>query len=296
MQTSARELPAANQMRREEVPPEMAETVWNPLYRMGGGAALLAVVLILLEAIVMIVIQMVWLNSGQFGASSGGQPSTIIGWFTLFQHQRLIGLLDAAVLDIAVAALLGPLFLALFVALRHVNTPWMTLTTVLAFIGIAAYVVTNNSFALLFASDQYAAATTNAQRSLFVTEGQATLALGGNGLVWSNGFLFVAVAGLIVAVVMRTSQHFGKSTAWVGIVSNGLLLASYLSFAFVPTTSVVSIGLVGVASLVLCLWWILLSRKLFQLGRNASKAKMKQPTISKTREATPGAVSELYQG
>ena len=127
MQESARESPSVSQQRREELPPETADTAWKPLYRVGGVAALLAVVLVLLELIAVIVIQMVWLNSGQFGASSGGQPSTIIGWFTLFQQYRLMGLLDDAVLDIAVAALLGPLFLALFVALRHVNATWMAL-------------------------------------------------------------------------------------------------------------------------------------------------------------------------
>jgi hypothetical protein len=41
-------------------------------YRIGGYAALMALAILLIEAVVIVVIQAVWLNSGQFGASFGG--------------------------------------------------------------------------------------------------------------------------------------------------------------------------------------------------------------------------------
>ena len=94
-------------------------------YRIGVYAALMALAIVLIEGIVILIIQVVWLNPGQFGASIGGQPSTIIGWFQLFQKNRFVGLIDDAVLDIAVAALLIPLFLSLFSALRQANKAWM---------------------------------------------------------------------------------------------------------------------------------------------------------------------------
>jgi len=119
----------------------------------------MALAIALIEGIVILIIQVVWLNPGHFGASTGGQPSTTIGWFQLFQNNRLVGLLDDAVLDIAVAALLVPLFLALFAALRRANRAWMAVATSLALIGIATYLPTNTSFSLLFVSDQFAAAT-----------------------------------------------------------------------------------------------------------------------------------------
>ena len=142
--------------------------------------------------------------------SIDGQPSTVIGWFQPFRNNRLVGLLDDAVLDIAVAALLGRLFLALFAALRRANEAWMAVATSLAFVGIAVYLPTNASFSLLFVSDQNAAATTDAQRSLLLAAGQATIAASGYGLLESTGFIFVVVAGLIVAVVMSRSKIFGR--------------------------------------------------------------------------------------
>jgi hypothetical protein len=193
----------------------------------------MALAVVLIEGIVILIIQVVWLNSGQFGASIGGQPSTIIGWFQLFQKNRLVGLLDYAILDIAVAALLVPLFLALFAALRQTNKTWMAVATSLALMGVATYLPTNTSFTLLFFSDQYAAATTNSQRSLLMAAGQATIAAGGNGLFGSTGFILVAVAGLFVAMVMLRGKIFGRVTPLVGTLTNGLFLTNYIGLAFV---------------------------------------------------------------
>jgi hypothetical protein len=184
--------------------------------------------IVLIEGIVDFVIQMVWLNSGSYGASYGLQPSTVIGWFQLFQNNRLVGLIDDAVLDIAVVAFLGPLFLALFAALRRANEASAAIATSLAFVGIAAYIPTNTGFSLLYVSDQYAAASTDTQRSLFLAAGQATIASGGNGLFESNGFILVAVAGLIVALVMLKSKIFGRAASWVGVLANGLLMENYV--------------------------------------------------------------------
>ena len=135
---------------------ETADSSHKRFYRIGVYAALIALAIVLIEGIIIFIIQVVWLNPGQFGPSAGLQPSTVIGWFQLFQNNRLVGLLDDAVLDIAVAALLIPLFLALFAALRQANKAWMAIAMAFAFVGIATYLPTNTSFSLLFVSDQYA--------------------------------------------------------------------------------------------------------------------------------------------
>ena len=101
--------------------------------------------------------------------------------------------------------------------------------------------------------------------------GQATIAAGGNGLVESKGFILVAVAGLIVAVVMRRSKIFGRATSWVGVFANGLLIANYVCLAFVSAASDFSTDLFAAASILVFIWWLLIARKLLQLGRGASK-------------------------
>jgi hypothetical protein len=89
----------------------------------------------------------------------------------------------------------------------------------------------------------------------------------------------VAVAGLIVAAVMRTGKLFGIATAWVGILANGLFLINYIGSVFVSATSIVSTILVGCDSIFMFIWWILIARKFFQIGRNV-------PTVTETDPRT----------
>jgi len=63
---------------------EAANSSCKRFYRIGGYAALMALAIALIEGIVILIIQVVWLNPGRFGATTGGQPSTTIGWFHLF--------------------------------------------------------------------------------------------------------------------------------------------------------------------------------------------------------------------
>ncbi len=48
----------------------------------------------------------------------------------------------------------------------------MAIAAALAFVGIADYIATNAAFNMLYLSDQYAVATTDAQRSLFSRQGR----------------------------------------------------------------------------------------------------------------------------
>ncbi len=200
---------------------ETADSRWKGLYRIGGAAALVVAMLLPIEIIVFIAYPL---------------PSTVIGYFTLFQSNRLIGLLDLYLLEIPVYALFVPMFLALYAALRRANESYMALATTLAIIGIAVFLATNNPFSMLSLSDQYAAATTDAQRSLFLAAGQAMLANTNQRAVegFNMGLLLVSVAGLIVSAVMLRSNIFSKVTAYMGIFANAVSLAEYFRLVFVP--------------------------------------------------------------
>ena len=89
-------------------------------------------------------------------------PSTVIDWFTLLQNNRLLGLSLLNLFDIVDYALVGLMFLALYVALRRANGSYMAIATILGFVGIAVYFASNTAFSMLSLSDQYAAATTDA--------------------------------------------------------------------------------------------------------------------------------------
>lgn len=238
---------------------------WKSLYRVGAAAALIIVVIYLIVMAIYII-----------AYSAGPPPSTVIDWFTLFQNNWLIGLFSLGLGDIAIMVVWGPMSLALYAALRRANKTCLTVAMSLAFVGIAVYLATNTAFSMLSLSYQYAAATTDAQKSLILAAGQAILAVS-QGTGAYMGMPLVNVAGLIISAVMLRSKIFSKVTAYVGILGFALLLASapFATYTTVsPTgavvTAIVAVSYIGGGVLSL-MWYILIARRLLQLGRGVSK-------------------------
>ncbi len=246
---------------------ETADSAWKSLYRVGGVAALIAGVIFRRN-----------LGPEISLFSAQKQPDTIIDWFTLLQNNRILGLSYLNLFDIVDYALVGLMFLALYAALRRANKSYMAIATTLGFVGMAIYFASNTAFSMLSLSDQYAAATTDAQRSMFLAAGQAVLAINNPGAIYQGtgiyvSFLLLAVAGLMVSAVMLRSSIFGRVTAYVGILASAFDLAYCITFAFVPAMTVY---LLSAAGLLLMIWHILIGRRLYQLGRLERKTPPKQ--------------------
>jgi hypothetical protein len=231
---------------------ETTDSGWKGLYRVGGVAALIVAFLTVAEIVAFAFFP---------------QPSTISAWFILFQANPIIGLLDFWGLEVPMYAMFAIVFLALYVVLRKVNNSGMAIAFTLALLGIAIFFATNNPFSMLSLSRQFAAATTDANRSALLAAGEALLAntnqraIGG----FNMGLLLVSVAGLIVSSVMRRATSFRGLTAYVGILAFGLSLADYLRQAF---TSSVTIALLLIlpGAFLLVIWFVLVGRGLSQLG------------------------------
>jgi hypothetical protein len=87
---------------------------------------------------------------------------------------------------------------------------------ILFFLGLAVYLASNRAFSMLSLSGQYANATTDAQRSLLITVGQAMLAEGQA----RAGILLIGFAFLVISAVMLRGKVFSKVTAYAGILGN----------------------------------------------------------------------------
>jgi hypothetical protein len=111
---------------------------------------------------------------------------------------------------------------------------------------------------MLTLSNQYAAATTDAQRSLLEASGQAMLAIY-QGTAFDVSYVLLSVAPLIISVVMLRSSAFGKVTAYVGILANAIGLG-----LFVPAIGVF-LSLISIVGLLI--WYILIARRLFTLAQ-----------------------------
>lgn len=248
--------------------PDTPDPRWNRLHKVGGVAAWIAVLLfrrwlgvefLLLRAI------------GIIHLGPRAIPSSVIDWFTLLHTNRLVGLTLLNVFDIVNYLLVGLIFLALYAALRQVNRSYMMLATALTLVGIAVYLASNQAFSMLTLSDQYAVATTDAQRSMLLAAGQALLAIHDPNVLGPGavGFFLVTVAGLIISAVMLRSEVFGKITAYVGILANAFGLGYPIGVAIAPKTFVIPIVAtsLSVSACFLIIWYVGIARRLSQLAR-----------------------------
>ncbi len=227
---------------------------WKSLYKVGGAGAIAIVVLYVIEVIGFV--------------AMGPPPATVDAWFTLFRNHGLLGLFDAYLLDAVAVALMVPLFLALYAALGLAKRAYVTLATTLAFVGIAVFLATNVTFSMFYLSSQYATATTDAQRSLFMAAGQAMLSISiehGSGPYMA--LLLIGVAGLMVSVVMLGNNTFNKPTAYVGILANVFQMAEP-PVILVPANFYQNIGLflILLSFVFYVIWYLLIARRLLQLA------------------------------
>jgi hypothetical protein len=235
---------------------EAASPSERNLYRMGAAAALVAALVFRRN-----------LGAAEIPLFTGTKlPGTVDGWFTLLHSNPLLGLTLLNVFDLANYALVGVMFLVIYLALRCTNGKATLIATVLSLGGVVAYFVSNSAFSMLSLSNQYASATKGAQRTTLISAGKVVLANGYNpsAVYQSAGFYvslsLVAVAGLVMSAVMLRSRVFGKATAYIGIFASMLDLIYIGGLALAPETGVPLLGIVCISSagLLLMIWHLLI--------------------------------------
>jgi hypothetical protein len=235
------------------------DTSWRWLYWVGGVGILIAVVVFRRHFGAEVTLLM---DMGIVGLKP---PSSAFDWFALLQDNVVLGLILLDLFDIVNYVLVGLMFLALYGALRRANQSAMIVATACDLVGVAVYLASNQAFAMLALSSQYAAAATDVQRAAFLAAGEALLAIHDPGGIHLGLFL-VALAGLIASVVMLRSHVFGKVTATVGMVANSLVLGYFVVVAFAPAIAPLFPSISAPFRLI---WYVLIARRLFQLGRGA---------------------------
>ena len=223
------------------------ESRWQWLYRLGGIAALITAIFIPFQVVVF----MAW-----------PPPSTALGYFTLAQTNPLAVLLDLDLL-LLIDQMLGiAVLVALYIALRRTNESVMTVVLALGLIAAAAYVASNTAVNMLTLGNQYNAATTDAQRAMYLAAGESMLAIY-TGTAFHLSYILGAVVGTTIGVVMLRSELFSKTTARMAILANVISLGLY-----VP---VVGLYISIFSVLFLEIFYILVARRFFQMGRQSGQ-------------------------
>jgi hypothetical protein len=225
-------------------------TDWRGLYRAGGIAPLVVLAFYLSELLL--------------PAFGGPYPETTQGWFELFERSKLLGLFYLNSLDILSIALLGIMFLALGAALWRTSESAVAAGGFFAFLGIAVFIVPRTILlAILPLSERYAAATSQAGRTLLLTAGE-TIGMLGQPSFQTAGFFFIAAAVLVLSLVMLRGGPFSKATAWLGILAGALVILDDISLVLAPSLAV---PLMGLGGLLWIAWWLLIGLRLLKLGR-----------------------------
>jgi hypothetical protein len=226
---------------------------WQGLYKIGGTTALL-IVLVGLGKI--------------FISGDSTPPKTVIDLFALLQINCFAGLRDLGFVNIIIIILGIPTFFALYAAHRQINRAYAALAMIISFIGVAVFLGTNRALPILALSNQYAVATTEAQRSMLAAAGQTLFAEGGSHTPGSFiGFGLIQMAGIAISVVMLQSKIFNKVTALAGIVGFCCTLVFEICASFVPTIFSAAVIFAVAGGLLYVTWHLLVAWRLFQLGR-----------------------------
>jgi hypothetical protein len=234
---------------------ETSNSNWSGLYKIGGVAALIFLIYSLVTMIIFLGI--------------GVLPETALDAFNLLQENKLVGLLRLDSLTLLIVPFYYPIFLSIYVAIRRDNLAYATLSALLAFAGVTLFLATPSVFPLVSLSDKFAAATTDAQRQQILTVGEALI----SSDMWHSsgakiGGVLMLIAALTFSIVMLKSEDFGKGTAYVGIISHGLDLVRIFVGLFIPQ---VGASIMAVAGTLYLVWFPLLARDFFRLGRSKTK-------------------------
>jgi hypothetical protein len=230
-------------LQMEETYNKTSDKKWCSLHKAAGAAALISAVFFPIQIIIFFI---------------SPPPSSIIGWFTLFQTHKLFGLLDLDLLLMADEVLVILIFLALYVALRQASESLMAIGTALGLASAVLFITPNPAFAMLSLSDQYAAAGTEAQKAMYLAAGQVMIT-NWQGSAFQVAYFLGSLAPILISLIMLRTKLFNKATAYMGILANGLALGLY-----VPRIGVY----ISIFSVVFLLaWYVLLARGFFRLGR-----------------------------
>jgi len=226
------------------------DTSWRGLYRAGGVSAALYIVLGILAPVVILMTM--------------PQPPSSGGAATLqYIASNRLGYIIEQVLFSAPSVFAMVVFLALYMALKHLNKSYAAIAAFVALVSqilvLASPVTGGGSLSLVYLSDHYVTATTAAQRAAFASAAEGYIAL--NTIVGAAGILF-AIGILIISLVMLKGV-FQKGIAYLGIVTG---VVGIMSEAL---RNMLGIGYL-VYWVLFIIWFIAIGWKLYKLGSSSS--------------------------
>jgi len=219
---------------------------WAALYRIGGWAAVAMLALIPVQLAVFVIWPL---------------PTTVAGWFALFQSNWLIGLIDMDVLLIVDWALTVLIFLALAIAVRRTGPALLVIAVTFELVAAATYFASAGAVEMLALSGRFATAATDAERTVLLAAGETVVAAW-TGTSFVVATVLSAIAILVLSTVMLRGRVFGRTIPILGLAMGAT--------AIVPPNA----GTIGLMFSLLYLlpfvvWLVLVARALLRFSEHA---------------------------
>jgi hypothetical protein len=234
-----------------------ANSTWKPLYKAGAIAALVAALLFRRNI------------GAEVSLFTGANaiPKTVTDWFSLLQTRPFVGMSFLAVFDLANYFLEGLIFLALAALFWQAGKNQVAVATACGMVGIAVNFSTNISISMLSISQQYAAASSEVQKSVLLSAGQALLTTHDPLAVTPStgaflSLLLIALAAFLFSIVLMPSQ---RTAAILGLLASGCDLTYCLTVFWFHNLPIYLF--LAAAGLLWMLWHLLIARILLQQSK-----------------------------
>jgi hypothetical protein len=218
-------------------------SAWNWLYKLGGAAAMVSVIIIPIT----IAVYFIW-----------PPPETAAGHFEAIQDSLFVGLLGMDLLYLLGNIILIPTWLALYIALRRTNESLTAVALTLGLMGTISLIAGRPIVEMVSLSKQYAAAGTELEQMSYLAAGEAMMALY-HGAAFNAHYLLGTIGLLIFSAVMLQSDVFVRRTAIIGIAANIITLGFYIP--------VIGVYISLFSVFFYFAWYLLIARRLWQLGQ-----------------------------
>lgn len=222
-----------------------------------------------ISGILAIVLAAIWVAVSVMGSTlyKSGQPNTAIGYLQLFSHNQTLAASTWS-LWIVADALLIPITIALYFALKHVNRTLAIAGAVftLAFCIYDPLITELQSLRLVAFSQAYVSAVTEGAKSSIITNAAGIV----NAMpVMTFLSFFVGSVGALLFSIAMIRSTFRKGTGAFGIVSNMVAIIGSL-YPVLPNSP----GLVGLFFVIsvplVAIWFILVGAQLLRNNRFAA--------------------------
>lgn len=220
------------------------------LYRVGGIAAFLIVILLIGEIFVYALIP---------------DRDSPIEIFELFQKSEFAGLLLFDLLGMISYLLFISFILSLYKILRKTDLALISLGTILFFVGISVFFANNTGFSVLSLSRQYEIATSLEEKNMLIAACKTMITLFDvNAFLVS--YVLVSISWTIISFVMIKSKVFNRYAGYAGLLASLSGIIAEIIENTLNQFLMVAIGFYFLAIIFLIIWVILSGKQLYQMG------------------------------